>query len=206
MEYQNTNRTRKCLSCKLVRHMSWDGQFGCLSNICKKCENPEPIPEYGEIRCISCNRVSKEILFWDTKGTKLLKTCQVCRVLHKKKSRENNEVMNIKNSIKSQIPRINNEIDMTTVVSSQNMSFIFLKIVKYCDNQIAWDITGEDRLEIYMIRNGKHFTLKEGDTWEHVNEMMQSCVAAEPSSPSSSSSSSPSNPRNCSLHFLDFED
>ena len=83
MEYQNTNRTRKCLICELVKCMSWDDQFGCLKNICKECENSEP-PKFDELRCLKCNVVSNEILFWDIKGTELLKTCEVCRISFRK--------------------------------------------------------------------------------------------------------------------------
>ena len=83
MEYQNTNRTRKCLSCKLVKCMSWDDQFGCLSKICKECENSEP-PKFDELRCSQCYVVSNKNLFWDIKGTELLKTCEVCRISTRK--------------------------------------------------------------------------------------------------------------------------
>ena len=115
--------------------MLWDSQFGWLSNICKKCENSEPIPEYGEIRCSSCNVVSKEILFWDIKGTTLLKTCQVCRNLKNKKYRENKKVEANNSSIKSKsysspsTPTAEDDVCMTTVVSSQNMPLIIQKII-----------------------------------------------------------------------------
>ena len=48
-----------------------------------QCENSEPTPEVIELRCLRCKAVSNEILFWDIKGTKLCKCCEVCRIFYR---------------------------------------------------------------------------------------------------------------------------
>jgi hypothetical protein len=99
-EVLDSNPKRQYSSCKVMKNMLWDNQFGCLSKICNKCSNSEPIPEHGEVRCSSCKVVRHQNLFWDSKGTTTLKTCRACRD-SKKKYRDKKRVEEKESSIKS---------------------------------------------------------------------------------------------------------
>jgi hypothetical protein len=59
------------------------------------------------------------------------------------------------------------------------MPLIIEQIIECCGKDIAWEIEGEDTLEMYMTRTGQHFKVKEGDTWGVIKKRIQSSAVAD---------------------------
>jgi hypothetical protein len=147
----------------------------------------EVLDSNPERQCSSCNVIRNEILFWDIKGGKCFKTCEVCRN-SKKKYREKKSLEVKESSIKSKSsssssPPPPDEYEYCCVESEH--AFDNWKIIECCGIDIAWDVKDEDALEMYMTRTGKHFTLKVGDTWGDIKEGIQSSAEAEQATSSS---------------------
>jgi hypothetical protein len=105
----------------------------------------------------------------------------------KKRGEEKEDSTKSKSSSSSSIP-LAADICMKTVVSSLNMPLIIEKIIECCGKDIAWEIKDENTIEIFMIRTGQRFTVKEGETWGDIIKRMQTTKVSRPSSSSSSSS------------------